>query len=114
MKMKLISQYKFFVSQFSDPRKSPSAKYSMIYPATDTHIQKYAQQKRRMIAETPRLYESVVHPYIQSMIGDRLQWVYNILDHKAETDRILFEDPDPTSGFILLPDLYDLYRDDST
>ena len=33
------------------------------------------------------------------------QWVYNILDKKSEVERILFEDPDPVSGFILLPDM---------
>lgn len=98
-------QYKFFVSQSSDPLRSPSAKYSMIYPATDTHIQKYTQQTRRMITETAETYESIVLPYILSMVGDRIQWVHNILDHKAESDRILFEDTDPVNGFILLPDL---------
>ena len=34
-----------------------------------------------------------------------LQWAYNILDHKAEVDRIIYEDPDPINGFMLLPDL---------
>lgn len=34
-----------------------------------------------------------------------MQWVYNILDHKAEVDRIIYEDLDPINGFILLPDL---------
>lgn len=34
-----------------------------------------------------------------------LQWVYNILEHKSETDRIVFEDPDPEIGFILCSDL---------
>lgn len=33
------------------------------------------------------------------------QWVYNILDHKSESERIVFEDPDPEIGFVLLPDL---------
>jgi m7GpppX diphosphatase len=33
------------------------------------------------------------------------QWVYNILEHKQETDRIVFEDSDPETGFVLLPDL---------
>lgn len=33
------------------------------------------------------------------------QWVYNILDHKKESDRIAFEDPCQENGFILLPDL---------
>ena len=34
-----------------------------------------------------------------------LQWVFNILEHKKEADRIVFEDPSPEIGFILLPDL---------
>ena len=33
------------------------------------------------------------------------QWVYNILEHKKEADRIVYEDLDPDCGFILLPDL---------
>lgn len=33
------------------------------------------------------------------------QWVFNILEHKKEADRIVFEDSDPKNGFILLPDL---------
>lgn len=32
------------------------------------------------------------------------QWVFNILDKKAEADRIVYEDPDPDVGFVLLPD----------
>lgn len=35
----------------------------------------------------------------------RFQWVYNILDHKKESERIAFEDSCPENGFILLPDL---------
>lgn len=33
-----------------------------------------------------------------------LQWVYNILEKKAEAERIVYEDPDPDVGFVLLPD----------
>lgn len=33
-----------------------------------------------------------------------LQWIYDIFDKKSETDKILYEDEDPESGFILLPD----------
>lgn len=39
------------------------------------------------------------------MFSLNFQWVYNILKHKSETERIVFEDPDPENGFILLPDL---------
>lgn len=34
-----------------------------------------------------------------------LQWVYNILEKKAEVERIVFEDEDPVTGFVLLPDI---------
>ena len=33
-----------------------------------------------------------------------LQWVFNILDGKAEQDRVIFSDPDPETGFVLVPD----------
>ncbi|NXL87615.1 DCPS diphosphatase, partial [Alectura lathami] len=32
------------------------------------------------------------------------QWVYNILEKKAEADRIVHENPDPCNGFVLVPD----------
>lgn len=31
--------------------------------------------------------------------------MYNILEHKAEVERIVVEDEDPEVGFVLLPDL---------
>jgi m7GpppX diphosphatase len=31
--------------------------------------------------------------------------VYNILSHQTESENIVFEDPDPENGFVLLPDL---------
>ena len=34
-----------------------------------------------------------------------LQWVDNILEHKSEADRIVYEDSDDENGFVLLPDL---------
>lgn len=82
------------------------AKVTLIYPATPQHIAKYSQQSLRMIVETPSIYEKHIKPYIAAKRGEgRLNWVYNILTHAAETDRIIVEDPDPAEGFILLPDL---------
>ena len=31
--------------------------------------------------------------------------MYNILEKKAEVERVVFEDNDPETGFVLLPDL---------
>ena len=36
---------------------------------------------------------------------DVLGRVYNILDGKKEAERVLFNDPDLTNGFLILPDL---------
>lgn len=57
-----------------------------------------------IIRETPELYNEVTLPFL---IGSQLslEWVYNILEHKQEAERIVFEDPDPTNGFVLIPDL---------
>ena len=33
------------------------------------------------------------------------QWVYNILEKQSEVERIIFEDPDMETGFILVPDM---------
>lgn len=79
-------------------------KITSIYPATEKHIKKYSYQHVHLINETPDLYKTVTLPSLQAEQFS-LQWVYNILEHKSETERIIFEDPDPEAGFILLPDL---------
>ena len=56
-----------------------------------------------MVEETPEMYENVTLPHLQKE-QFTLDWVYNILDHKKEADKILYEDLDPEAGFILLPD----------
>ena len=75
-----------------------------IYPATEKHFKKYEFQPVHMINETAELYETITKP---ALLEEQfsLQWVYNILEHKSEVDRIVFEDPDPEIGFILIPDL---------
>ncbi|XP_049774512.1 m7GpppX diphosphatase [Schistocerca cancellata] len=79
-------------------------KTTIIHPATEKHIKKYERQVLHIVEETPSYYQEITLPHIKSdQFG--IQWVFNILDHKSETDRIVFEDPDPETGFILLPDL---------
>ena len=38
----------------------------VIHPATEKHIQKYAEQERFIVHETPQLYEDVTLPMIKS------------------------------------------------
>ncbi|XP_067658757.1 m7GpppX diphosphatase-like [Haliotis asinina] len=79
-------------------------KTTVIYPATQKHIDKYSEHDQYIIRETPTLYEKVTLPCIESS-NFSMQWVYNILDKKSEAERIVMEDPDPDTGFVLLPDM---------
>lgn len=87
--------------EHSDVEKNPTCKYNLIYPATETHINKYKNSNLHMIRETPQVYNSIVKPYIETMKGDRIQWVKNILYKGAESDRVLFKNND----YIILPDM---------
>jgi len=60
--------------------------------------------KPSIFRETPAIYKEVTLPYILSIPPKRIQWVYNILAHKEESEKILFEDPCPVTGFVVLPD----------
>lgn len=98
----------FLASQTSGelPRHA-EAKLTLIFPATETHIRKYSSQSLRMVTETPEIYREHVLPYINSgRESGRLNWVYNILEKKRESESIILEDTDEQEGFMLLPDLY--------
>ena len=59
-----------------------------------------------MVTETPEIYKEFVKPYVESKrSGGQLNWVYNVLNHDAEEDTILYEDKDENEGFVLSPDL---------
>lgn len=83
----------------------PGAKLNVIYPATETHIRKYSPQKYHYILETPEMYEKYVIPYIETMKGDRIKWVYNILFEGKESETFVHHEKHPDTGFVLLPDM---------
>ena len=76
----------------------------IIKPATEKHILKYTEQKAFILEETSEKYSTVTKPYLEKQKFS-IQWVYNILEHKTESERIVFEDTDPDTGFVLLPDI---------
>jgi m7GpppX diphosphatase len=82
----------------------PDVKASLIYPATQTHIMKYDSQKFHVVQETPEIYKNVVVPYIETMVGDRLQWVRNILYEGTEAERVAYRE-EGDDGFVVLPDM---------
>ncbi|XP_043729472.1 m7GpppX diphosphatase [Cervus elaphus] len=86
------------------PRQLSEVKTTVVYPATEKHLQKYLRQDLHLVRETGSDYRNVTLPHLESQ-SLSIQWVYNILDKKAEADRIVFENPDPSDGFVLIPDL---------
>ncbi|XP_069877923.1 m7GpppX diphosphatase-like [Dipodomys merriami] len=86
------------------PRQLSDVKTTVVYPATEKHLQKYLRQDLRLVRETGEDYKNITLPHLESQ-SLSIQWVYNILDKKAEADRIVFENPDPSDGFVLIPDL---------
>ncbi|XP_073513513.1 m7GpppX diphosphatase [Phyllobates terribilis] len=91
------------VYHLSPPPQLNEVKTTIIRPATEKHVKKYLRQELHLIAETGEDYRSITLPFIQAQ-SFSIQWVYNILEKKAEADRIVHENPDPELGFILLPD----------
>jgi len=77
---------------------------NIIKPATQKHINKYTQQLPYLLYETAHDYQQITKPYLEER-NFSIEWVYNILEHKKESERIVFEDPNPETGFVLLPDL---------
>ncbi|XP_062450646.1 m7GpppX diphosphatase [Rhea pennata] len=85
------------------PLELSEIKTTVVYPATEKHLQKYLRQEVHLIRETWEDYKNITLPFIQSQ-SFSIQWVYNILEKKAEADRIIHENPDPCNGFVLVPD----------
>ena len=76
----------------------------LIYPATEAHLKKYSMQELFLLKETYQDWLDITLKFIEKSAFSH-QWVYNILEHKEEKERIIYEDPDPLNGFILLPDM---------
>lgn len=90
--------------QLDPPRGTNTIKTTIIYPATDKLINKFTQRPSYFVMETPEMYRKITEPYIMEHLGDH-KWVYNILEGKAEQDRVVVRDTDQKEGFVLTADL---------
>ena len=79
-------------------------KINTISPCTLNHITKYLDSPSEWIHETALAYESIVKPWIQSIPPSRTKWIDGILDGTKEQEDVVFQDDDPKTGFIVLPD----------
>ncbi|KAF2772753.1 HIT-like protein [Teratosphaeria nubilosa] len=86
----------------------PDLKIDLFYPATEKHFKKYAFQQYRSVTETPEIYQKYVRRYMErSREGGRLDWMFNIIEGRAEQENVLFrsQESNPIDNFLLLPDL---------
>ena len=103
--------YAWFLAN-SDPDSSsspspppPDFKINLIYPCTDKHVNKYTQQRLRIVTETPDIYAKYVRPYMRAQREKgALNWVYNIIEGRTEQEDVMYRESGP-DGFLLLPDL---------
>ena len=87
------------------PTKDHNGINAMImHPATSKHVEKFIRKELYMIDETYELYQKITLPHIESS-SFSLEWVYNILEHKAEQDKIIYEDQNNDTGFVLVNDI---------
>lgn len=78
----------------------------VIAPASERQVVRARVEERFLVRETGEMYRAALGPLAEEIRKDgrSIQWVYNILEHKKEAERIVFEDPDPATGFLLVPD----------
>ena len=94
----------FNIFQLDPPTGTNSIKTTVIHPATQKLINKFTMKPCYFVTETPEMYKTITRPYIIKHLDDH-KWVYNILEGRAEQDRIVCQDKDEKEGFVFLADL---------
>lgn len=100
--------HSYMIKSINPARSLSDLKTTFIWPATDDVLKKYTRAEVVFFPETPEVYSKVVEPYIEritTMEVNPAQWVYNILEGKSEKERVIFNDPNPDSGFMLTKNL---------
>ena len=104
--------YRWYMASSGTSEGAPSdLKLNLIWPCTEKHIKKYSPQEVRVVTETPEIYAKSVRPYMQRMRDEgRLNWVFNILEGRAEQKDIVLRETGNSQGggnegFVLMPDL---------
>jgi m7GpppX diphosphatase len=93
-------------AQSGHEKPPPSLKINLIYPCTASHIKKYTPSRLRMVIETPEIYAKYTLPYLKSLRdAGKLNWIFNILEGRAEQEDVILRHSDHTEGFLLAPDL---------
>lgn len=91
-----------------DQPTPPDVKINLIYPCTEKHVKKYSFQQFRGVSESAEVYGKYVRPYMSRCREEgRLDWVFNIIEGRAEQEDVLYrsKESDKNDDYLLLPDL---------
>lgn len=100
-KLMLDSQNTYYGFYKASQQCERRFKVTVIYPCKDWHIAKYSRQKIVILRETKEIYEKVTEAYMKKHPSSEIKWLYQLLDKTAEQDRLLLEDPDQATGFLM-------------
>jgi len=89
------------LSMLRSTQLRPSYNMEVIAPASAKQIARSRPQKGVMITETPAVYADHVAPFLAALNPKAVAWVYNVLDLSKEKERMLYNDTDARSGFLL-------------
>lgn len=98
----------YIIEPTSSSNSLNSIKATVVCPASESVLTKYSRTDAVFFCENVDAYIKVVEPFIANKLANDEnynKWVYNILDGVSEAERIILNDPDPDSGFVLTPDL---------
>ena len=79
----------------------PAYSLEVIAPASAKQIARSRPQPGVLIAETPELYHAVTAPYIDALDPRSVAWIGNVLNLSKEAERVLYNDEEEATGFLL-------------
>lgn len=96
--------YSALVSAFTvlaDRHLRPRFHVEVVAPASAKQILRARPSPGVLVRETAAVYEDAVEPHIAALDPKSIAWIHNVLDLSKEKERMLYNDPDPDSGFLL-------------
>jgi m7GpppX diphosphatase len=77
----------------------------LMHPATADDVNRFTAAPTRVFRETAEVFQQVMLPHIASAPSERNTWIDNVLAGTSEAHARIFEDCDPETGFVLVPDI---------
>lgn len=85
------------------PVSGNSYSLEVVAPASERTVNRNRPVTTAMLLETAEMHASVTAPHIDKIVGDgkALSWLFNVLSKEKEAERVLYEDEDPVSAYVV-------------